>query len=70
MIFARTRRFHPFVVTQLLDILITTTAGMMLVGGFGDYGEIAITSSGKTIATWGEGLSYNGPGGAWFNRQN
>jgi hypothetical protein len=34
---------------------------------YGDYGEIAITSAGKTIATWGEGLSWTGPGGTWFN---
>ena len=37
---------------------------------YGDYGEIGITSTGKTIATWGEGLSWTGPGGVWFNRQN
>src|SRR5512132_1374683 len=37
---------------------------------YGDYGEIAITSAGTTIATWGEGLSWTGPGGVWFNRQN
>ncbi|HEY8237839.1 MAG TPA: sialidase family protein [Candidatus Limnocylindrales bacterium] len=36
---------------------------------YGDYGEIAITSTLKTIAVWGEGASYNGPGGVWFNRQ-
>jgi hypothetical protein len=36
---------------------------------YGDYGEIAITNTGKTIATWGEGLSYTGPGGVWINRQ-
>ncbi len=36
---------------------------------YGDYGEIAVTSTGKTIATWGEGLSYTGPGGTWFNIQ-
>ena len=36
---------------------------------YGDYGEIAITNTGKTVATWGEGISYNGPGGVWFNRQ-
>jgi len=36
---------------------------------YGDYGEIAITSAGKTIAIWGEGSSYAGPGGVWFNRQ-
>jgi hypothetical protein len=35
---------------------------------YGDYGEMAITSAGKTIAIWAEGNSYNGPGGAWFNR--
>src|SRR3954447_5041936 len=28
---------------------------------YGDYGEIAITNTGKTIAIWGEGLSYTGP---------
>ncbi|HEU4572952.1 MAG TPA: sialidase family protein [Candidatus Limnocylindrales bacterium] len=36
---------------------------------YGDYGEIAITNTGKTIAIWGEGASYTGPGGCWFNRQ-
>jgi hypothetical protein len=37
---------------------------------YGDYGEIAITSAGKTIGTWGEGFSWTGPGGTWFNRQS
>jgi hypothetical protein len=36
---------------------------------YGDYGELAITSAGKSIAIWGEGASYNGPGGVWINRQ-
>ena len=36
---------------------------------YGDYGEIAITNTGKSIAIWGEGTSYSGPGGVWFNRQ-
>jgi hypothetical protein len=36
---------------------------------YGDYGEMAITSDGKTIAVWGEGPSYYGPGGVWFNRE-
>jgi len=36
---------------------------------YGDYGEITITNTGKTIATWGEGNSYTGPGGTWVNRQ-
>ena len=49
-------------------------AGYVNANGFGeiygDYGEIAITSAGKTIATWGEGFSYTGPGGTWFNIQS
>ncbi len=36
---------------------------------YGDYGGIAITSTGTTVAVWGEGMSYLGPGGVWFNRQ-
>ena len=36
---------------------------------YGDYGEMAITNRGKTIATWGEGISYTGPGGTWVNRE-
>jgi hypothetical protein len=36
---------------------------------YGDYGEIAITSTGRTIGVWGEGYSWNGPGGSWFNIQ-
>ena len=51
----------------------TSGASYKTAGGFlepyGDYGEIAITSAGKTIAIWGEGSSYAGPGGVWFNRQ-
>jgi BNR repeat-like domain len=34
---------------------------------YGDYGEIAVTNTGKTVAAWGEGFSYTGPGGTWFN---
>ena len=36
---------------------------------YGDYGEIDVTNTGKTVAIWGEGPSYNGPGGSWFARQ-
>lgn len=36
---------------------------------YGDYGEIAMTSAGRVFAVWGEGMSYQGPGGVWFNRQ-
>ena len=36
---------------------------------YGDYGEIVITSTGKTFAVWGEAFSYIGPGGTWFNRE-
>jgi hypothetical protein len=49
-------------------------AGYVNAGGFaeiyGDYGEVAVTNTGKTIAVWGEGFSYDGPGGTWFNVQN
>lgn len=34
---------------------------------YGDYGEIDITNTGKTIAVWGEGFSWTGPGNTWFN---
>jgi hypothetical protein len=48
-------------------------AGYIHAGGFdeiyGDYGEIALTSTGDTIAVWGEGFSWNGPGGCWYNIQ-
>jgi hypothetical protein len=44
-----------------------TAAGFAEV--YGDYGELAITSTGKSIAIWGEGISYTGPGGVWYNRQ-
>jgi hypothetical protein len=44
-----------------------TPAGFLEV--YGDYGEIGITNTNKTIAIWGEGLSYTGPGGVWINRQ-
>ena len=36
---------------------------------YGDYGELAINSAGKTVAIWGEGASWDGPGGVWFNRE-
>src|SRR6476661_1021380 len=52
---------------------VTSGASYKTANGFlepyGDYGEAAITSAGKTIATWGEGNSYTGPGGVWINRQ-
>jgi hypothetical protein len=28
-----------------------------------------VTNTGKTFAAWGEGFSYLGPGGTWFNLQ-
>ena len=34
---------------------------------YGDYGEIAITNTGRSIAVWGEGTSYDGPGGTWYD---
>jgi hypothetical protein len=47
----------------------TTGAGYLSSAGFaeiyGDYGEIAVTSDRRTIAAWGEGASYIGPGNVW-----
>lgn len=37
---------------------------------YGDYGEVAITNTGRFVAIWGEGNSYTGPGGVWFNRRS
>jgi hypothetical protein len=34
---------------------------------YGDYGETDVMSDGNTIAAWGEGFSWFGPGGVWFN---
>lgn len=36
---------------------------------YGDYGEIGVTNRGKTVTVWGEGFSWTGPGGVWFNRE-
>ncbi len=35
----------------------------------GVYGEIGVTNTGKTFAIWGEGYSWVGPGGVWYNLQ-
>jgi hypothetical protein len=35
---------------------------------YGDYQEVTVTNTGKTFAAWGEGPSYLGPGGVWYNR--
>ena len=38
---------------------------------YGDYGAIDFTNTGKTVAVWGEGVSFSaGPGGIWFNRMS
>jgi guanylate cyclase len=42
VLFARTRSFRLLLVTQLLDILLTTTAGQMLVGGFLPSGGVGL----------------------------
>jgi BNR repeat-like domain len=48
----------------------TSGPGYVTASGFdeiyGDYGEIGVTDTGKTIAVWGEAFSYVGPGGTWF----
>ena len=42
VVFARTGNFHLLLITQLLDILFTTTAGMMVVGGFLPSGGVGL----------------------------
>jgi guanylate cyclase len=42
VVFARTRRFHLLLDTQLLDILLTTAVGQMLIGGFLASGGVAL----------------------------
>ena len=37
---------------------------------YGDYFELDITGTGSTVAFWGEGNSYLGPGNVWFARQD
>jgi hypothetical protein len=36
---------------------------------YGDYFELGINDDGKTVAIWGEGFSWTGPGNIWFARQ-
>jgi hypothetical protein len=36
---------------------------------YGDYFEIDIDNLGRTVALWGEGNSYAGPGNVWFTRR-
>jgi uncharacterized protein (DUF736 family) len=40
------------------------------VSPYGDYGEIDVDASGRTVAVWGEGIGPPpGPGGSWFARE-
>lgn len=35
---------------------------------YGDYFDLAVSSSGQNFVIWGEGPNYVGPGGTWFTR--
>ncbi len=35
---------------------------------YGDYFDISVNAAGTNYLIWGEGPSYNGPGGSWFTR--
>jgi hypothetical protein len=37
---------------------------------YGDYLELDVDSSGKNHIIWGEGSSYDGPGGTWYTTGN
>jgi adenylate cyclase len=45
IVFARTGNFRLLLVTQLLDVMLTTTMGQMLVGGFLPSGGVALWGS-------------------------
>jgi adenylate cyclase len=45
IVFARTGNFRFLLVTQLLDVMLTTTMGQMLVGGFLPSGGVALWGS-------------------------
>jgi hypothetical protein len=36
---------------------------------YGDYFELDINDAGETVAIWGEGYSWTGPGNIWFARE-
>jgi guanylate cyclase len=42
VVFGRTRNFRSLLVTQLLNVLVTTTTGQMLVGGFLPSGAVGL----------------------------
>jgi guanylate cyclase len=42
VVFARTRNFQALLITQLLDILLTTNSGQMLLGGFLPSGGVGV----------------------------
>jgi adenylate cyclase len=42
VVFARTRGFRPLLIVQLVDVLLTTTAGQMLAGGFLPSGGVGL----------------------------
>src|SRR6476620_6039689 len=49
VIFARTKRFDPFVTAQLLAILLTTTIGQMVAGGFLPGGGAGLWGSSRRL---------------------
>jgi hypothetical protein len=36
---------------------------------YGDYFELDVNAAGGTVALWGEGNSYFGPGNVWYARE-
>ena len=37
---------------------------------YGDYLSLSVDGDGANHVIWGEGASYNGPGGVWYTRGN
>ncbi|MDQ3870699.1 MAG: glycoside hydrolase [Chloroflexota bacterium] len=44
-------------------------SGRGFISPYGDYFELDVTGAGRTVATWGEGPSYDGPGNIFFTRE-
>jgi hypothetical protein len=55
--------------TYKFDVDVSAELGDGYLQPYGDYFELDIDSTGKTVALWGEGNSYIGPGNVWLARQ-
>ena len=64
--FAKTKRFMPFLIVQLLDVMLMTALGMMLSGGFLPSGGVGAV--GLPRAARSPGLPRGAPGDRLVHR--